>query len=114
MPPPESRKYLWDAIHAAELVLQFIGIRTFEEYQRDIILQSAVERQLIIIGEALGQMARHDPETALRFPDLPQVVAFRNVLVHGYDVVDPERVWAIVKGPLEGPGATLQLLLDEA
>ncbi len=45
MPPPESRKYLWDALYAAELVLQFTASKMFDDYQQDALLRSAVERQ---------------------------------------------------------------------
>ncbi len=114
MPLPESRKYLWDALHAIELVLQFTESKRFEDYQLDIFLRSAVERQLEIMGEALGQMARRDPDTALRIPDLPSIIAFRNVLAHGYDVVDANLVWVIVEGQLIDLRATLQRLLDES
>ena len=46
--------------------------------------QAAVERKFEIIGEALNQLAKLDGAMAARIPDLPQVVAFRNQLIHGY------------------------------
>ena len=46
--------------------------------------RSAVERQFEIIGEALGQLARLDPAMAERITDFRRVIAFRNILVHGY------------------------------
>jgi uncharacterized protein with HEPN domain len=59
----------------------------------DALVRSAVERQFQIIGEALGKLARVDPETASTLEDLPRIIAFRNVLVHGYAVIDDALVW---------------------
>src|SRR5690349_15062027 len=50
--PPDRRKYLWDALAAADLLAQFSEGRSFDDYQADALLRSAVERQFEIIGEA--------------------------------------------------------------
>ena len=110
----ESRKYLWDAWHAAELVAQFVAAKSYEDYQADALLRSAVERQFEILGEALGQLAKADPETAGAVPELPRIVAFRNILVHGYATVDDRLVWGIVEGKLPLLRETLAHLLGEA
>lgn len=52
---PEAGKFLWDAINAARLALSFVQGRSFDDYQADAMLRSAVERQLLIVGEALGR-----------------------------------------------------------
>ena len=57
---------------------------------------AAVERQFEIIGEALGQLARLEPETASRIGDHRRIIAFRNILVHGYAGVDDMLVWDMV------------------
>lgn len=61
--------------------------------------QAAVERKFEIIGEALNQLAKLDGAMAARIPDLPQVVAFRNQLIHGYASVKVSTVWNIAKAP---------------
>lgn len=43
---PESRKYLWDALQAADRIAKFVANRTFDAYQEDDQLRSAVERQV--------------------------------------------------------------------
>ena len=50
------------------------------------------ERKLEIVGEALNRLSREEPELAARIPDIGRIVGFRNVLAHGYDVVDDEIV----------------------
>jgi uncharacterized protein with HEPN domain len=59
------------------------------------MLRSAVERQFEIIGESLNRLSRVDPLTAANVPDLPRIVAFRNVLVNGYAAIDDVLVWEV-------------------
>jgi uncharacterized protein with HEPN domain len=68
--------------------------RNFEAYRKDAMLRSAVERQLITIGEAVNrirQLDSHVPLTASR-----TIVQFRNRITHEYDRIDDENVWAII------------------
>jgi uncharacterized protein with HEPN domain len=91
----EAAGLLWDARKAAGLIADFVANRTRRDYQSDPMLRSAVERQFQIIGEALNKLSRLDPATAAEISDLPRIVAFRNVLVHGYAVIDNELVWEV-------------------
>jgi uncharacterized protein with HEPN domain len=79
------------------LVQEFTAGRTLDEYKKNALLRSGVERQLEIVGEALRRLSRMDPETASRIPDLESVVGFRNVLAHGYDAVSDRVSWDIVQ-----------------
>jgi len=94
---PEAAKYLWDALHAVERVQRFSTNKSFDDYLRDELLRSAIERQFEIVGEALNQLRRVDAETASSIADLPRAVALRNILIHAYAVVDPGIVWGVVE-----------------
>jgi uncharacterized protein with HEPN domain len=111
---PDADKLVWDAQQAAERVARFAGSRTFAEYESDEYFRSAVERQFEIIGEALNRLSRVDPATAATIPDLPRIVAFRNVLVHGYASVDNRIVWGVIEGSLASLRAALYRLLTQA
>lgn len=63
----------------------------------DRMLQSAVERQFEIIGEALNRLLKVDPELGKSITDHRRIVEFRNRLIHGYANVDGETVWAILE-----------------
>lgn len=66
---PESRLFLYDIRRAAELILQFTQVKSFTDYSQDEMLRSAVERQFGIIGEAINQMSRVDPEITASIRD---------------------------------------------
>ncbi len=52
----KSKKYLSDVLMAIQLIREFtIDISDFNIYEKDRKTQSAVERQLVIIGEALNK-----------------------------------------------------------
>lgn len=109
----DPAKYLWDAQAAAERIARFTAGKSREDYADDDMLRSAVERQFEIIGEALGAFARAAPERAQSIPDLGRIVAFRNVLIHGYADVDDDLVWEAVQTKLPELRATLAKLLAE-
>ena len=110
----DPRTFLWDAREAAEAILEFTVGKTFDDYAADRMLRSAVERQFEIIGEALNQLCKLDPQWAGRIPDAPQIVAFRNLLIHGYASVNDWTVWATVEESLPSLLMVVTGLLDEA
>lgn len=92
-----AQKLLWDACQAARKIARFTNARTFDDYLADEMLRSAVERQFEIIGEAFTVLRRASPQTASLIPSLPRIIAFRNVLIHGYATVDDRLVWGVVE-----------------
>ena len=62
-------------------------------YRADDYCQSAVGRQLEIAGDGLAQLRKLDPALFERIPDGALIVAFRNVLAHGYASLDHQRVF---------------------
>lgn len=109
----DSRAYLWDALQAADAIRDFVAGVDLKTYAETKVIHSAVERQFQIIGEALSQLSKAEPGFAASIPDLPQIVAFRNVLIHGYAVVEHPRVWRIIQESLPSLRAKLAALLDE-
>lgn len=109
----DPRALLWDALDAARAVAGFLEGQTEAGYLADPLRRAAVERKCEVIGEAPGRLARTAPELAARIPELPRVVAFRNLLIHGYAVVDDVLVWRTATRELPALRDRLQALLDE-
>jgi uncharacterized protein with HEPN domain len=91
------KKRLHDALHACQAIQKFTSEIDFAEYERNLMLRSAVERQLEIVGEALGQAAQESEALTEEIPSIPRIVALRNRVIHGYNSVDNEIVWDIVQ-----------------
>ncbi|WP_343054059.1 HepT-like ribonuclease domain-containing protein [Prauserella isguenensis] len=87
---------------------------TWDQYASDWLRQSAVERQLEIVGEALNRLRQGDPDTAVRIPDLRSIIGTRNVIAHGYDIVDHELIWSLVHDEIPTLCTVLETLLGEA
>jgi len=96
----KSKKYLSDILMAIYLIREFtIGITDFTIYDKDRKTQSAVERQLVIIGEALNKLRQTEADVLIE--NDKQIIGFRNRLVHAYDSIDNSIVWAIIHRHLE-------------
>ncbi len=91
-----GKKYLSDIQIAIELIESFIkDTASFEAYAADLKTQSAVERQLSIIGEAVNKFKQECPDETLEHTQ--QIVGFRNRIVHAYDSIDNSIVWVVLK-----------------
>ncbi len=66
-----------------------------------------------VIGEALAQLHRTDPETAERINEWQRIIAFRNQLIHGYGVIKNEITWDIIEKKVPILQADVQSLLAE-
>jgi len=66
----------------------------FATYQADTRTRRATERNLEIIGEAVGHILKADP--TFQLSNARQIIATRNRIIHGYDTVSDEMVWGIV------------------
>ncbi|MHC4556392.1 MAG: HepT-like ribonuclease domain-containing protein [Planctomycetota bacterium] len=89
---PEIRKYLYDICQACKTLLVFIQEKSLQDYNADLLLRSGVERQLMIIGEALNQAYKLDPALSESVSNTREIINLRNVIAHGYAVVENERL----------------------
>lgn len=97
--------------HAQEAV-QMVQERGREELDRDRLLNLALVRLLEIIGEAA---ARIPPDERKRWPTIPwaDIVGLRNRLIHGYDEVDFDVLWAILQDDLPPLIAELEKIVPQ-
>ena len=84
--------YLTDIVEAADHIAEFIAEADFSTFRKSELLRSGVVQKLAIIGEAA---ARVSEELKARYPQVPwpQIIAFRNILIHAYFGIDWDVVW---------------------
>ena len=109
----DPRAFLWDVRESALAIQAFTADMDVAAYTANEMAQAAVERKFEIIGEALNQLAKLDTALAARIPDLPQIVAFRNQLIHGYATVNVSTVWNVAQNAVPPLLGAVQSLLDE-
>ena len=109
----ESKKYLFDIKQASDLLADFTRGKSFADFQVDPMLRSAVERQFEIIGEALAQLAKADHGTVALISEHRRIIAFRNILIHGYAQIDDRLVWGVLDSKLPTLSQEVGKLLEE-
>ena len=111
---PKCLKWLDDVWQAAELIQQVTKGINEADYRRDRFLRCGVERNFEIIGEALNLIRKADPVLAALIPDSDKIVAFRNLVIHGYDMIRDSDVWRIIQSNLPGLIQVVASLIDES
>lgn len=96
----DPQKQLLDILRAAQDISDFTSGVSFTDYHENKLLRAAVERKFEIIGEAMGRLAREAPSTAEQVYEFEKIIAFRNLVIHGYDIVSDPMVWDVVHNKL--------------
>ena len=110
--PDRRAKLLQDILDAGGAIRSFTTGRTLSDYGGDLMLSSAVERQFEIVGEALRRLTAVDAVMASRISHHQTIIAFRNIIAHGYDALDNTVVWGVIEDDLPSLVAETQALLD--
>lgn len=110
---PDVRVFLSDAEQAVRDIAEYLEGFDMDAYSCDGEKQASVERKFEIIDEVLNRLHGADPELAGRISDFRKIIDFRNLLSHGYDRVDPARVWSYANNSLPELHHIVQTLLDE-
>ena len=91
----ELKKFLFDINVSIESIENFLGeTRDFNIYKSNKMLRRAIEREFEIIGEALNQLGKLNPD--LEITSKRQIIGMRNRVIHGYDKIDDEIIWGII------------------
>jgi len=105
-------KYLFDIQSSISLIESFVkDIDAFNDYQNDLKTQSAVERQLAIIGEVVNKLKQENSNYTLTHAK--QMIDFRNRLIHSYDNIDNSIVWVILKKHLPALKEEIENLINK-
>ena len=109
----DAKLFLEDIIAAIDKIERYIsGIKSKEEFMETDMVVDAVLRNLEVIGEA----AKNIPaEVKEKYPEIPwkRVIGLRNVVAHGYFVVDLEIIWRIIKEQLPDLKSKIKVIFEE-
>jgi len=106
-------KYLADMLDRCQYLIGLTAGKSIENYKRDRLFRSAIERELQNIGEALRQLQSRSPDIAKKISEYERIIRFRHALVHGYDVVRADYVWDVIEIKLPILQKELADLLDQ-
>jgi len=111
--PRDPRAYLADIIDSCDAIAQAVGKLDIDLYRADRLIRSSVEREFIIIGEAMSALAKRSPELFESITGARRIVDFRNQLTHEYSTVNDAVVWGIAQRDVPVLRQECAALLDE-
>lgn len=97
----EIEKLLIDILKAISEIKLFTKGKKFMDFVNDRRLQLIAEREFEIIGEAMNRLIRINPEIDEIIPDIHKIIGLRNILAHGYDIIEYEILWDIVENKIK-------------
>ena len=91
-------KWLYDIDFALNEIESYFEEKEkdFSQYQKNIMLKRAIERDLEIIGEAVSRILKHDSLFENKISDAKAIVGLRNQVIHAYDNISDENIWSII------------------
>ncbi len=107
------KKWLTDILFSIDEIESFFGDcqKVFTEYQNNTMLKRAVERNLEIIGEATNRILKKEPNISISHAK--SIIGLRNLIIHAYDSVSDENIWAIIINHLPKLKDEINYLLSE-
>ena len=109
---PRDPAILIDLDRAARLAIEFAQGIEREEFENDLKTISAVLHQLLVLGEAVKRLS---VEFVAAHPQVPWslIAGMRDVLIHGYDIVDLDEVWRTVAHDLPALRAYIAPMINQ-
>lgn len=97
-------------VNAIRRIQEFTESLTCESYLESILIQSAVERQLEILGEAAHRLS---DEMRQRHPEIEwrKIIGLRNIIIHRHDEIRQQTIWETVVSELDPLLLQLERLL---
>lgn len=89
-------KYLLDieaVITELESIIE-LSENVYNKFSANFLAIRAAERDLMIIGEAVGKLLKTDPSVSIT--GSKDIIGLRNIIVHAYDAVDPTTLWKVL------------------
>ncbi|MDE5609281.1 MAG: DUF86 domain-containing protein [Bacteroidales bacterium] len=108
------RKYLFDIQNSIAEIESFMEghQKKYAEFQNDTLLRRGIERNMEIMGEAMNQVLKLNPE--IQITSARKVVDTRNYIIHSYDTIMPEILWGIIVNHLPLLKIEVNTLLEDS
>lgn len=109
----QIKTWLYDILNSINEIESFFidQPKSFQEFEVDIRTKRATERNIEIIGEAMNRILKRDGNITIS--NSRRIVDVRNRIIHGYDSVSDEIIWAIVTKYLPLLQEEIEFLLGE-
>jgi uncharacterized protein with HEPN domain len=94
---PKVLKYILD-IQSVMTEIESVKIKSgnnFQNFESEILLRRAIERDLEIIGEAIKKILELEP--TIQISSARKIIGLRNIISHAYDSSEPEIIWGIIQ-----------------
>ena len=96
LPEQRDAALLWDMVNAAPEIADMVEGMGYDQFASAKVVRYAVERQVLVIGEAARRVSSSFKDAHPEIPWSP-IVAQRNILAHEYGEILVERVWRVAK-----------------
>ena len=83
---------LLDIVRAARLIQKFVATSTYDSFLEDQKTQSAVQHQLLVVGEAVKRLSVDFRGQNAQIP-WSLIAGMRDHIIHAYDTIDLAEVW---------------------
>lgn len=107
-------KFLEDmlqAISEIEMAADRFG-KQYEVFETDVVYRKFVERNIEILGEAMNRILKVNPDICIS--SSRKIVDTRNYVIHAYDSLKPDILWAIVINHIPRLRAEIQQLIESS
>jgi len=106
-------KWLFDIRMAIDEINSYFesDSRDFFSFKQNKMRKRAIERNLEIIGEATNRILAKDPD--IQIADARKIVNLRNHVIHSYDNISDESIWAIIINHLPSLKKEIDRLIPE-
>jgi len=112
LPSDKDKSYLWDIREACKDILSFIDGVSFHDFSNSKMVRYAVERQILVIGEAANHLSE---EFVICSKDIPwsKIIGMRNIIAHEYGEILVDRIWITAKDHIEELLNSVDSFLEE-
>ena len=106
----EIELLLLDMLDAAKKIQKYTVGLNYDSFVENDLVIDAVARNFEIIGEAVNRILKEDANFPIE--NANRIVGLRNQIIHGYDSISDENIWAILHNHLPKLSLEVNAMID--